>query len=150
MKNLTAAKNILFRFIPFKDSIGRYLISKFMDRPIFIVGCGRSGTTALAYALGSHPNIDCSHNEAAISLPISSIAYDYCCGDNRNWHNYCININSNDYKNTLKKLLFESIWGVHFGLRRNIGIFGNSLSRIKLSPASINFSLLNINSSPPP
>lgn len=126
-------KKRIYQILPFKTVLGKWLVSDFIDKPIFLVGSGRSGTTALALALNQHPYIDFSSNEAAISLPLSSMAGEYFSGENNKWQKGNVRLDESTFREQLKRLLFESIWGANYGLRRNLGVFQGALARIKES-----------------
>ena len=79
-------KELIYSTIPYKEKLGYSMIKHFIHRPCFIVGCGRSGTTALALALDCHPELKFSNNEAPFGKYISACAYEYKYGNVSNWY----------------------------------------------------------------
>ena len=79
-------KEFLFDILPLKASIGRLMVSSFLETPFFVVGCGRSGTTALGRALNEHPAILFSSNEAPFGYHVAEIGFEYHCGETRKWY----------------------------------------------------------------
>ena len=49
-----------------KAFLSRHFIRKFVERPIFVIGTGRSGTSILLQAMGAHPLIFAARGEAPL------------------------------------------------------------------------------------
>lgn len=109
--------NALYKIIPFKKTLGRRLSEYFIDSSCFVVGCGRSGTTALCKALAAHPQILMGKPEAPLHHHIGDIAFEYEYGRIKKYYNYSIKISSDQFWENLRELCFRSVWGDDFGLK---------------------------------
>lgn len=55
--------------------ISRLITQNFFNKPIFVVGQGRSGTTALINAIGTHPQVLSVGFESPMISDIGNIVY---------------------------------------------------------------------------
>lgn len=117
--------------IPLKQRLGEYLTRKYFGSPLFLVGCGRSGTTALAHALNEHPNLYFSANEAPVGRHVGLLAYEYNEGAVHSWYRGSIMLSDCGMRKELNNLFYESVWGEYHGLRRNLGVLKGSLQNLK-------------------
>lgn len=65
------------------DSIGRMLARQVEDRPIFVVGGSRSGTSVLLHALGKHRRIYSFNGEDPFLTDIGGMVYNLEFADER-------------------------------------------------------------------
>lgn len=89
--------------------------ANFFEQPVFIVACGRSGSTALCNALDDHPQILMSHREALLVHYIGIMAYNYACGDDILHHQNSIAWNQEYFKRTLKLNCYTASFGLDYG-----------------------------------
>tara|TARA_Y100000310_G_scaffold236416_1_gene239585 strand:- start:3 stop:857 length:855 start_codon:yes stop_codon:yes gene_type:complete len=102
--------------MPIKKIIEYKSIQSFISAPVFVVGCGRSGTTALVKSLSQHPQVHFGLSEAAIIEHIGNVAYHYECSDIADYYHNTTHIHSDSLKNTLRTICFESVFGEKYGL----------------------------------
>jgi len=113
-------KRLAFSLLPFKSAIGYTLASGRTDHPVFLVGCARSGTTALGRALGTHPEILYCAREAPLVNYLARSAYHYRFSDVCDYVQESTRLQESDLSSKLKTLCYESVWGRHFGLKDNL------------------------------
>jgi hypothetical protein len=109
----------IYKMMPLKTNLGQILVKRFIDRPVFVVGCGRSGTTALVKALGQHPWILSQEYEAPLYEHIGTIAYRYSQGEKMDYIRSTVQLPSDSLRDKLRRLCFEVAWGESWGLRSN-------------------------------
>ncbi len=101
------------------DAIGGLLARKVEDRPIFVVGGSRSGTSALLHALGKHRRIYSFNGEDPFLTDIGGMVYNLEFADQRELDYYLKSLQVSHayiYK-ALRKLAYESAFGLRYGLR---------------------------------
>lgn len=103
----------------FKDLFGKLLSKNCLDNPVFIVGCGRSGTSVLLQAIGKHPHV--------ISFPGEAPFLSYIGGNANLFHAekskfFCatLKINLTDFHEALAKLGYETTGGANYALKQII------------------------------
>lgn len=106
--------------------LGAILSAKFYNRPIFVVGLGRSGTSILLASLGQHKQIICARREVPIFPYIGQIAYQLASGPQAEHFQYCCRISNNIVHKHLRRLLFEICWGPNYGLLKFMESWINS------------------------
>lgn len=89
---------------------------RWFHRPIFVVGTGRSGTTILLEALGTHPNLLRALGEAPIIAHLGGVAYRYDCGADDDYLRRTVKISEKRFFRLLRKICFESTTGRDYGL----------------------------------
>jgi len=85
-----------------------------VHHPVFVVGMGRSGTTALQMSLGQHPLIVASKKESPLINHIGGLFRGYFAPDVEGHREYFINsleIPVAQVHHTLRKLCYESAIG---------------------------------------
>ena len=117
---IEAALKIVPSAFPFSGTLGHLLVRHFIDNPIFLVGCGRSGTSVLVQALNQHPGILAGRHEAPLYQYIGEIAFVYSEGPVADYFQDTTRIPANDLRCRLRRLCFESLWGNSFGLRAHL------------------------------
>lgn len=124
-------KDLVFSLLPFKEKIGYWIAKPHIYQPIFLVGCGRSGTTALGRAIGHHPNIRGAFLEGALINHIGGVASHYCCHEVSEYVSNTTNMTEDSFVESLVKLVYEVVWGANYGLRSALsdylGKFGKSV-----------------------
>jgi len=111
-----AIMNKYRKLILFKKWLGFIFSKKYIDNPIFIVGCGRSGTTALCVSLNQHHKLLVQSKEGPMLSPIGNIIYDYAYGENSNYVSRSTSVNYKYLKRTFKYLCMELVFGREMGL----------------------------------
>lgn len=101
------------------DTIGRLLATQVEDRPIFVVGGSRSGTSVLLHALGKHRRIYSFNGEDPFITDIGGMVYNLEFADERELEYYrnSLQVDHAYIYRSLKKLAYESAFGLHYGLR---------------------------------
>ena len=94
--------------------------AKFLEQPVFVVACGRSGSTALCNALGNHPQILMANPEAPLVHYIGIMAYNYACGDHARYHQNCIAWDQGYFKRTLKFNCYTASFGLDYGFSHSL------------------------------
>jgi hypothetical protein len=110
----------VYSFLPFKAHLGRLLARRFMESPIFVVGCGRSGTTVLVTALDEHSQLISGRHEAPLYRDIGSIGYRYCCSREAEYLRQTTQISADQLRHRLRILCFESMWGKDYGCKEHL------------------------------
>ncbi|MEW5787694.1 MAG: sulfotransferase [Pseudomonadota bacterium] len=101
------------------DGTGRLLARKVEDRPIFVVGGSRSGTSVLLHALGKHRRIYSFNGEDPFITDIGGMMYNLEYADQRELDYYLssLQVPQAYIARQLRKLAYESAFGYHYGLR---------------------------------
>lgn len=100
------------------SALGRALTASFRNRPVFVVGAGRSGTTVVQDALGSHPEIISSVSEAPFVCAIGSAAGGLAYGETVGYRVRTLRTPLEYTNDALRRIAFETTMGAHLGLRR--------------------------------
>ncbi len=109
------------------DIPGRILSAPFFERPILIVGTGRSGTSVLLQALGHHPKIYALPGEAPFLTSIGGAAHLFEGADNRDYYRDSLKVGRPYLYRQLRRLGFEVAAGPHYGgLRLLKGLIGRA------------------------
>ena len=101
-----------------KSTLGATLLLRkpdFLDRPVFVVACGRSGSTALCNGLGAHPQVLMAR-EAPLIHKFGETAYDYACGENPQYYQEFVALESGQLRQSLRRLSYTSALGPGLGL----------------------------------
>lgn len=101
-----------------KSWIGQRLVSEIFNKPAFVVGCGRSGTTALVASLGQHRRITAHPKgfESPLIQRVGMVAHQYYDAFNSYFVRRTTRISEADFRHHLQILCFESLWGPNVGL----------------------------------
>jgi len=126
-------KNFTFSLLPNKKKIGYLIAKSYLYQPVFLVGCGRSGTTALGRALGQHPAIRAANSEGALINHIGGVAGHYCCHEVSDYMVNSTALTDDSLREQLIKLIYEVVWGANYGLR---GVLSNYLRNLGKSTPS--------------
>lgn len=91
-------------------------IKIFMDRPIFIIGFGRSGTSVLLEALGQHSEVISSGLESVIMSDVANVLGRHF-GEQKKKMHFVSNLNCSldDLEERLRVTMFHSVMGRVFG-----------------------------------
>lgn len=103
-----------------KDFFGKLFSRRFFYSPIFIVGCGRSGTTVLLQAMGKHPHIISMPGEAPFITSMAGAAYLFEYADNKDYYLNSIRVTKDYLYKHLRRLSFEVAAGKNYGLKMSI------------------------------
>jgi len=99
--------------------LGTILCSKFYNRPVFLVGAGRSGTVALFRALGVHPEVlSIPGGEIPILMSIGRVAYLLEHDEEKEYFLEQTKVPKQYFYSKLKQLCFESSTGPYYGYRK--------------------------------
>ena len=122
------------------DSWYRLLNWRYYLRPVFIIGTGRSGTTVLLEALGSHPNLLAAWGEAPLIKDIGRLAEEYTSEDsNGDFLRQTNGMSDRRYLAFLRELAFETTFGADGGLRMRCRATAERL--VKYRKASLHLSM---------
>lgn len=116
-------KNKLFNGIPFKQKLGKVLCKHYLESPVFIVGSGRSGTTAINECINQHEHIKGSRNEVPLALHLLEMLYQSSDGPVNDWYQKSVSFELDELVGRTQQLLYESVWGDYWGLRQTLGVF---------------------------
>lgn len=100
------------------SAAGKALSGTFRGNPIFVVGAGRSGTTVVKDALGTHPQILNCDGEAPFLRVIGATMHDLQAEPNAAYRMETLRTGAEYAKNALRRMCFEGATGRHWGLRR--------------------------------
>lgn len=100
------------------ERTGRLLVATFYERPVFIIGTGRSGTGALKQVLGAHRQILACDGESPLVSQVAALITPYSLGQSPDYHRRALRIGLEELDHRLKDLCFESACGSRIGLRR--------------------------------
>jgi hypothetical protein len=100
------------------DGIGRLLARSCLDRPVFIVGTGRSGTSVLLQALGQHPRVVPMPGEAPFLSSIGGDAALFEYADNARYYRESLTVERAYLFGQLARLGLEAAGGRHYALRQ--------------------------------
>lgn len=102
-----------------QDTVGRLMARRVEDRPIFVVGGGRSGTSVLVQALGKHREIYAFTGEDPFLTDIGGMMFNLEFADERElaYYRNSLRVSHQHIYTALKKLAYESAFGPHYGLR---------------------------------
>lgn len=100
-----------------RNLFGRLLSASYRDRPIFVVGASRSGTSVLLQALGRHPKILSAPGEAPFLTSIGGAVFSFEFSDNLEYYNHSLVCAKPYLFAQLKRLALETATGEHYGLK---------------------------------
>jgi len=94
----------------------------FINRPLFVVGGGRSGTIALLKAVGKHPRILVTPSEDPFITDIGGMVYqlEFCSDVEKDYYRRTLRVSSDYLYQALRRLALESAMGRHYGLKQVI------------------------------
>jgi hypothetical protein len=95
---------------------GRLLTKRFFYRPIFVIGVGRSGTTALAGGINQHPQVLGLRFEFPFLGHFSHIPYIHEYGDHQEWMLNSLCVPKSYFYEQCRRMTFEVAFGKHYGL----------------------------------
>ena len=95
-----------------KSTMGRLLAARFFHRPVFVVGDGRSGTSALLQALGQHPFLFAMPGEAPFLTSIGGMA----SLSTRKYYSESLKTTKPYLHQAFRRLCFEIASGENYGL----------------------------------
>jgi Sulfotransferase family len=98
-------------------------LNRFFENPVFIVGNGRTGTTALRIGLGLHPQIIARSGEAPLVSKVGRLVYFMECQGTSGYVKKSLKVKSKDVLTRLRKLCVESVFGTYFGFYFLIKVF---------------------------
>lgn len=110
--------------------IGRRLTARFFNRPILVIGTGRSGTSVLLQALGRHPLIVDLPGEAPFLTSIGYSAFLFENHPDSEYYRDSLKVTKDYFFHQLRRLGFETAAGPHFGLK----LFAGGLLGRRRSP----------------
>ena len=113
MRRVTTRDHIGKGDTPVKALVGKLATEHVRDRPIFVVGTGRSGTTAMLNALGCHPNVRSAGGHAPFVALVGGFAY-AAAPRHPNWDT--VRASSSAIQATLADLAFRTVFGDNYGI----------------------------------
>lgn len=102
------------------SSIGHLLARRFAERPILVVGVGRSGTSVVKRALGAHPEVVAGDGEAPFVATIASAALHFESEERGAYRRDALRTDLGYMRDALRRICFEAAMGPHHGLRRTL------------------------------
>lgn len=97
--------------------LGESITRKIYFNPIFIIGQGRSGTTALLESLFQHPNILGKPIESPLIHRIGHLVFDFEYHERKEYYKTSLQMPLNTLYMRLRNLCFESVFGKNYGLK---------------------------------
>lgn len=99
-----------------KDRLGQLLTRSLLLNPIFVVGMGRSGTTALLRALGRHPLVLGARGEAPLIQMFGLLVEPLEHSEDRDHYLDNMYVPKDYLYRRLRQTCFEYVAGPHYGL----------------------------------
>ena len=96
-------------------SVSRLPKNDYLDRPVFVVACGRSGSTALCSALGKHSRLLMAASEGPNVSSIGHLAYDYAFSRHSEYFQNAVQLPLPAYREVLRTLVYQSLFGTDYG-----------------------------------
>lgn len=93
------------------------LVAALIDKPVFVVGAGRSGTSLLLQALGKHPGILAADGEAPFLSSIGGNAALFDDSKTGKYYKESLKTEQEYLFGELRRLGFETAFGPHYGCR---------------------------------
>lgn len=102
------------------DRLGKFASSRFINRPIFIVGGSRSGTIVLLKAMGRHTRILSTPSEDPFITDVGGMVHslEFCDEVEKKYYADTLRIPQAYIYERLRCLALESALGPHYGLRQ--------------------------------
>jgi hypothetical protein len=100
------------------DTIGKLLVSSFLENPILVVGTGRSGTSVLLQAIGEHSRIISALGESPFIPYVGALIHPFEFRHNREYHLESLATSKDYIYEQFRRLCFESAMGRYYGLKR--------------------------------
>jgi hypothetical protein len=97
-------------------SVFRLEAAEFLANPVFIVSCGRSGSTALCRALNLHPSLMVATKEGPIVNALGELAFDYAVGPHSHYFQSASRLMPAETRRQIRRLCYTSIFGPDLGL----------------------------------
>ncbi len=113
-----------------RQLIGKLLSGACIERPAFIVGSGRSGTSVLLQSLGRHPEVLAAPGEAPLLTSIGGMVALYEFDADHDYFERSLRIPKSVLNAKLRQTAFEIACGPHLGL-------GLLLRKLRESPLPI-------------
>ena len=88
----------------------------FLTRPVFIVSCGRSGSTALCLALRTHPSLLVAAVEGPTVGPLGELAFDYALGPHAAYFQGSSKLDLLEMRCQIRRLCYTSLFGATLGM----------------------------------
>lgn len=95
--------------------------ARFTEKPVFVVACARSGSTALCSALGRHPRVLMAEQEGPLMVWIGEVAYQYALGKVSGYMRGSVRLEPEVFRRSFKQLCYTSAWGLRLGYSYNPG-----------------------------
>jgi hypothetical protein len=100
-----------------KTFTGKILTKQLFDKPIFIVGASRSGTSVLLQALGKHPAILSMPGEAPFITSMGGSTYLFEFDKSKNYYLESIKVSKEYLYDSFRRMAFEVAAGANYGIR---------------------------------
>lgn len=82
-----------------------------VNKPLFVIGQGRSGTTVLQNALISHPLITGTSYESPIISKLGGFVYDFALSEFKHYNLESISLSDENLRAELKQIIIKSVFG---------------------------------------
>lgn len=102
---------------PFYEMAGWGLVAGVINKPVFVVGAGRSGTSLLLQALGKHPGILAAEGEAPFLTSIGGNAALFDDSKTGEYYKEALKTDPEYLLHELRRLGFETAFGPYYGVR---------------------------------
>jgi Sulfotransferase family len=95
----------------------RWVTRGYLESPVFVVGGGRSGTTVVTEALGTHPCLLAAPGESPIVTQLALVAARYVEGERSEWYAETCRLSTDELFTRLRELVFTGVFGSDLALR---------------------------------
>lgn len=102
------------------DWLGKFASTRFIKKPIFIVGGSRSGTIVLLKAMGRHARVLSTPSEDPFITDVGGMVHslEFCSEVEKQYYQDTLRISQAYIYDRLRRLALESALGPHYGIKQ--------------------------------